>query len=298
MIFLSSSVKMSLGKTVTYTGEILDCVKQGKGSYKYPRWCLHLRRAMVMAVFCNYFHISLTLFAFFIHVRVNGKKHGSKGKFSIVGGATYEGDFEDGEMTGKGTKTWADGRTYTGDFVNGELCGKGIWKSADGNEIYEGDFVDNRREGQGYNRLSNGDTYNGGFSRHCFHGPGSYLRENSFIVSSVFKFGISNGLSEINWHKVGSYHGDMTDGCMHGIGKYSAFNGSYVFDGEFSQNTPAYTVQKLHLFIDRSFISEEEVETKSKKKASKPKKGDPSADALATVSSWPRTRQINLFDGH
>ena len=36
VIFLSSSVKMSLGKTVTYTGEILDCVKQGKGSYKYP----------------------------------------------------------------------------------------------------------------------------------------------------------------------------------------------------------------------------------------------------------------------
>jgi hypothetical protein len=27
---------MSLGKTVTYSGDVLHCVKQGRGSYQYP----------------------------------------------------------------------------------------------------------------------------------------------------------------------------------------------------------------------------------------------------------------------
>lgn len=218
--------------------------------------------------------------------RVDGKKHGPGGKFWLTGGDTYEGDFSNGEMTGKGCKTWVDGRTYTGDFVCGEMCGKGVWTSANGDEVYEGDFDSNRREGQGYNRLANGDTYNGTFSRHKFHGHGSYLRENCFIITSNFEAGVAHGKGSIKWHKAGSYDGDLLNGCIHGNGVYTAFNGSYRYSGEFIQNSPAYHVEKLNLFVDKSFASDHvEDDTKAKKKAAKPKKGDTASDALATLAA-------------
>jgi hypothetical protein len=217
---------------------------------------------------------------------VDGKKHGSGGKFFLLGGATYEGDFSGGEMTGRGTKTWPDGRTYSGDFVGGELCGRGTWTSADGEEVYEGDFRDNRREGQGCSRLRGGDTYSGAFSAHRFHGRGSYLRENCFVVTSTFASGVAQGASAIKWHKAGSYDGDLSGGCMHGSGLYAAFDGSYRYQGEFRRNSPHYSVEKLHLFVDKSFASDHvEEDAKGKKKAAKPKKGDHSAEALATVSA-------------
>lgn len=219
--------------------------------------------------------------------RVDGKKHGSGGKFSLQEGDCYEGDFSRGEITGKGTKTWVDGRTYTGDFVCGEQTGRGAWSSADGKEYYEGDFVDNRREGQGQHRVSNGDTYNGAFSRHKYHGAGSYLRENNFVVTSMFETGSAHGRGSISWHKAGSYEGSLVQGNMHGQGKYAAFNGSYRYSGEFSCNRPSYSVQKLNLFVDKSFMKSHAVEETSKKKApAKGKKGaDVSGDVLATVSA-------------
>jgi len=253
---------MNLGKTVTYSGEILDCVKQGRGSYKYPGGVYQYEGPWV-----------------------DGKKHGSGGKFSLIGGDSYEGEFTNGEITGKGTKTWADGRSYTGDFLSGEMCGKGVWTSSNGNEVYEGDFDSNRREGHGHNRLPNGDTFNGAFSRHKFHGEGSYLRENCFIITSTFEAGVAHGKGSVKWHKAGSYDGNLSNGCMHGSGVYSAFNGTYVYSGEFVENTPAYSVEKLNLFVDKRFISEPvDEDPKAKKKAAKPKKGDASADALATVA--------------
>ena len=224
--------------------------------------------------------------------RENGKKHGTAGKFNLLGGSTYEGDFSAGEMTGKGTKSWVDGRTYTGDFVSGEMCGKGKWTSADGKEIYEGHFMDNRREGQGYNRLANGDTYNGTFSRHRFHGSGAYLRENCFIVTAAFQAGLVNGESKVNWHKAGSYDGAIAAGSIEGQGVYAAFNGSYRYQGEFVNNCPDYRVDKLHLFVDKHFITDHGANDEGggsgkgkKKPPAKSKKGDHSGDVLTTVSA-------------
>ena len=41
-------------------------------------------------------------------------------------GDKYEGEFQNDNITGKGTLTCADGSIYTGDFMEGKKNGKGI----------------------------------------------------------------------------------------------------------------------------------------------------------------------------
>jgi len=43
-------------------------------------------------------------------------------------GSLYEGDFLNGEITGKGTKTFDCGMVYTGSWLNGEREGLGECK--------------------------------------------------------------------------------------------------------------------------------------------------------------------------
>lgn len=40
-------------------------------------------------------------------------------------GSHYEGEFENGEMTGKGLRKYNDGTIYKGEFMNGERNGYG-----------------------------------------------------------------------------------------------------------------------------------------------------------------------------
>ena len=40
-------------------------------------------------------------------------------------GGCYEGEFLNGEITGKGFRKWHDGSTYEGDFFEGEKHGQG-----------------------------------------------------------------------------------------------------------------------------------------------------------------------------
>ena len=43
----------------------------------------------------------------------------------IFFGKVYEGDFKDGQRTGKGKYTWASGDVYEGDFKDGQITGQG-----------------------------------------------------------------------------------------------------------------------------------------------------------------------------
>jgi hypothetical protein len=53
-----------------------------------------------------------------------------------------------------------DGFTYDGEWQNGEISGAGIATYANG-DVYEGSFINGRREGQGTMRYANGVTETG-----------------------------------------------------------------------------------------------------------------------------------------
>lgn len=49
-----------------------------------------------------------------------------KGLFTMGNGISIEGEFVQGEIMGYGVKRWPDGSLYTGQFDHGEMHGKGV----------------------------------------------------------------------------------------------------------------------------------------------------------------------------
>jgi hypothetical protein len=61
---------------------------------------------------------------------------------------TYEGEFKNDEMNGKGVYVWWDGKTYNGDWKKGKMHGKGEFWWPDGS-IFRGEYQEDQRHGEG-----------------------------------------------------------------------------------------------------------------------------------------------------
>lgn len=69
------------------------------------------------------------------------------GKLVMNDGSFYEGEFDEGEISGSGVRKWTTtGNVYEGEFFRGELTGKGTMKYGNG-AVYEGEWDANMRQG-------------------------------------------------------------------------------------------------------------------------------------------------------
>jgi hypothetical protein len=75
---------------------------------------------------------------------------------------SYEGEFLNNNITGKGEYKWENGDVFVGDFINGKMHGRGHYKWPDGGE-YEGEYINNIKAGMGKFKWSNGKIYEGTF---------------------------------------------------------------------------------------------------------------------------------------
>ena len=118
----------------------------------------------------------------------NDIKHG-KGKiiFYNNNSESYEGDFKNGDITGKGFYIWKNKHTYLGDFLRGKMHGKGIYKWPDGN-VYEGEYIYGIKEGYGEFKWNDGRIYKGPFKNGKQHGKGR-LTVNGTTFDAVFEKG-------------------------------------------------------------------------------------------------------------
>ena len=63
-------------------------------------------------------------------------------------GQSYEGEFRNNKLNGKGVFNWGDGKIYTGNYVNNKKHGYGKLKW-NNNSFYEGYWVNNKQHGKG-----------------------------------------------------------------------------------------------------------------------------------------------------
>ena len=141
---------------VTYFGEVEDFKKNGKGEetcedYKYTG-------------------------EFFGDLR-----HGQGRLELLKDGNIYEGEFNRGEMTGKGIYLWSNKQRYEGDFVNGIKHGKGIYIWPDGFE-YNGEYVNGIREGRGIYKWKDGRVFEGMFKNGKPDGKGKLTYKGVTIL--------------------------------------------------------------------------------------------------------------------
>lgn len=81
---------------------------------------------------------------------------------------TYEGQCRNSCPHGKGKLIREGEFTYEGNFSEGKLNGRGIRKNLKDNTQYEGEFYCDIIQGQGTYKFSNGKKYSGQFENNKF----------------------------------------------------------------------------------------------------------------------------------
>jgi len=90
-------------------------------------------------------------------------------------GASYEGEFRNDQITGRGIMIWAQSK-YEGTFIDGMKDGQGEMKYADGS-MYAGNWDKDLRHGIGkmtWNTQEGPAQYDGEWQQDLKHGHGRY----------------------------------------------------------------------------------------------------------------------------
>ena len=143
------------GKKHTYFGDTINFQKNGKGEE-----------------ICDEFR--------YIGEFSGNLRHGYGREEFLKQGEVYEGEFNKGEITGKGTYIWNNKNIYKGDFVKKIKHGKGIYKWPDGFE-YEGEYNNGIREGFGTYKYKDGRILKARFKNGTPDGKGKMTFEGSSI---------------------------------------------------------------------------------------------------------------------
>jgi hypothetical protein len=136
-----------------------------------------------------------------------GEFHG-KGRLEVPISFTqksiYDGEWEMGRRSGRGTHWSGDGNLYIGQWKNDRRHGQGSyfiglprWEENQHSEFwmkenlenYSGTFVDDLYHGQGTFRWPGGQKYQGGFFANKKHGPGTYYYSTGSARYQLWEYG-------------------------------------------------------------------------------------------------------------
>ena len=136
-------------------------------------------------------------------------------------GNSYEGEWKDGKMHGKGTYKSADGYSYEGEYKYGWRNGKGISKYPDGSVEYDGEYKHDLVHGKGTHNYVNGDVYTGEYRAGKQHGKGVMTYANKDIYDGHWKDGHKDGQGKMKQVNGDVYEGEFSNDKMHGKGTYT-----------------------------------------------------------------------------
>lgn len=83
----------------------------------------------------------------------------------------YEGEFKQGNITGRGKYIWSNKHTYFGQFIDGKMHGIGLYQWPDGS-YYDGEYVNGVKEGKGEFKWKDGRIFKGPFKNGKPNGKG------------------------------------------------------------------------------------------------------------------------------
>ena len=137
--------------------------------------------------------------------------HGSHKYFN------YDGQWNNGKMTGFGRFCFVDGSTYDGQWLENMRHGSGTAEYVQGHK-YEGQWFDDYMHGTGRMEFKNGTVYEGGFQEGKRHGKGVQKYPNGMQYRGDFKLGKKEGMGSIS-NKMGyKFIGEFKDDRIEGKG--------------------------------------------------------------------------------
>ena len=99
----------------------------------------------------------------------------------------YNGNFENGEINGKGEMKFNDGTYYNGDFIHGKFEGNGYLKNINLNWEYNGNFKYGFINGYGKFIFTNNDFYEGNYLYNIKNREGNYVFKNGNSFNGTWK---------------------------------------------------------------------------------------------------------------
>ena len=174
-----------------------------------------------------------------------------------MGTSKYEGEFKEGEIEGKGHKTWKQGE-YWGNFRMGHMDGQGRMKTEEG--LYEGQFVLNTKHGVGKMIFSNGAVYVGEFVENRITGKG-VMQNGSLEYDGEWVNGKKSGSGKFK-NEFCTFEGTFVNDSF-GNGTLRHVNSSYEYCGLFEYGIPA-CLPKQFYFSSIAISPEMEAELNAK----------------------------------
>ncbi|MBP0016073.1 MAG: CHAT domain-containing protein [Cyanobacteria bacterium SBLK] len=150
---------------------------------------------------------------------------------TLPDGTECTGDFQGGQLNGRGRCNYGNGNVYEGEFRDGEENGQGLFIYTNGDR-YEGQFRDGQRNGFGVFYFANGDRYEGQFRDDKRNGIGRLVFANGDRYEGEFRDDKRNGRGIFYFANGDRYEGEFRDNKRSGEGQFIFANGDR-YDGEF-----------------------------------------------------------------
>ncbi len=213
------------------------------------------------------------------------------GTYKWTSGATYTGQFQNGNRNGYGQYNFNNNDIYVGEWQNNERHGYGVYfyyKDPAGYKSYSGEWVGGLRSGIGImlfvdesitprfgiwknNAFVNKYEDLGCLEGDCYQGYGIYVWNDGSRYEGNFKEGKRDGEGIYYYAKGSKYIGDQMNGERHGWGTYyypsgGKYSGEWVKEvreGKGTMYSQGQIFQKGK-FLKGEFIEEEKQLTDSK----------------------------------
>lgn len=169
---------------------------------------------------------------------LNGNPDG-KGSFKFNTGESYEGDWKNSEMDGKGKLVYPDYGTYTGEFAAGKRNGLGTFQFKNG-DIFKGEWSGDKPN-KGKYTFAGGAWFKGSLKNDVFCDGDLFYKNKAENIIKLhihfsdassdyidyvgtdgyrYKGDVGEGIASIVYKNKDTYHGDVSNWKKEGIGIY------------------------------------------------------------------------------